>query len=153
MNDVELQILTNYFKYDSEGIALFIYQLLEKMSINNWSFSVVFCNDEYIMKLNDTYRHKNEPTDVLTFCEHDVSSEWVDGDEKKRFYAGDIVISVDTLKKNALYFHVEEKEEVKRLIIHGILHLSGLDHKSNNPDEEMLVYQEKLLTDLGEFEF
>jgi rRNA maturation RNase YbeY len=59
---------------------------------------------------------------------------------------GDIVISLETLKTNAAYFHVDEDEELRRLIIHGILHLAGFDHPTNNPEEPMLVLQEKILS-------
>jgi rRNA maturation RNase YbeY len=62
---------------------------------------------------------------------------------------GDIIISLHTLGENAEYFGVEEEEELKRLLIHGILHLSGMDHSDNSPEQEMLIYQEKILTRLS----
>jgi probable rRNA maturation factor len=58
---------------------------------------------------------------------------------------GDMVISLDTLKRNALSFSVEEEEELTRLLIHGLLHLLGEDHESNEVQEPMLVKQEQLL--------
>jgi len=62
--------------------------------------------------------------------------------------AGDIVISIDTLFRNADEFNVAVDEELKRLLIHGILHLSGMDHSDNSPEQEMLKLQESILTDL-----
>ena len=74
-----------------------------------------------------------------------MGESYVDEDGEARYVAGDIVISVDTLKKNANYFSVSENEELKRLIIHSILHLSGMDHSDNSKDQPMLVLQEDIL--------
>ena len=56
---------------------------------------------------------------------------------------------LDSLKSNAETFHVSVNEELKRLLIHGTLHLSGMDHSDNSPQQEMLQLQEKIL---GEYE-
>ncbi len=67
--------------------------------------------------------------------------------------AADIAISVDSLPKKSVYFEVSQNEELKRLIIHGILHLNGYDHgeehveKNVEPKCEMLVLQKKLMKD------
>ncbi|MFA5571407.1 MAG: rRNA maturation RNase YbeY, partial [Sphaerochaetaceae bacterium] len=58
---------------------------------------------------------------------------------------GDIIISVDELRQNAAYFNEEVDVELMRLVIHGILHLLGWDHTSNEATEEMLQKQEMLL--------
>jgi probable rRNA maturation factor len=65
-----------------------------------------------------------------------------------RFLPGDIVISLDTLRENARYFQIPEDEELRRLIIHGILHLDGMDHNSTSATEPMLVLQEEILSNL-----
>jgi len=59
--------------------------------------------------------------------------------------AGDIIISLDSVYENAKYFVVNKEEELKRVIIHGILHLKGYDHATNEKDEEMLIFQEEIL--------
>lgn len=61
---------------------------------------------------------------------------------------GDMVISLDSLKRNADYFSVSEDEELYRLLIHGVLHLLGEDHATNDPSEPMLQRQERLLIQL-----
>ncbi|MDY4609289.1 MAG: rRNA maturation RNase YbeY [Sphaerochaetaceae bacterium] len=61
---------------------------------------------------------------------------------------GDMVISLDSLKRNADYFSVSEDEELYRLLIHGVLHLLGEDHATNDPSEPMLQKQEGLLIQL-----
>ena len=70
------------------------------------------------------------------------------------FCAGDIIISVESLPKNAAYFEVDENSELKRLLVHGLLHLNGMDHgdehieKGVAPEGEMLVLQEQILEEL-----
>ena len=121
-----------------ETLALLV---LEKLGKTNWDISILLCDDETIRQLNAEYRNKNEPTDVLSFELGDTVEE----DGEKRFLAGDIVISLQTLYENAHYFNVEPDEEFRRLIIHGILHLSGMDHQTNDVSEPMLQFQELLL--------
>jgi probable rRNA maturation factor len=65
---------------------------------------------------------------------------------------GDIVISLESLAENSGYFHVSQDEELRRLLIHGILHLDGYDHDTNEGTEPMLQLQERLLAELaGEY--
>ena len=68
--------------------------------------------------------------------------------------AGDIAISLDTLSKNAAAFETDEDSELKRLIVHGLLHLNGYDHGKEHIEEgkapqcDMLVIQEQVLAKL-----
>ncbi|MDR2552612.1 MAG: rRNA maturation RNase YbeY [Treponema sp.] len=120
----------------------FVSSLLERLEKRNWDLSLCFCGDQYIRSLNSRYRNRDEATDVLSF----VLGE-TDGDF---FLPGDIVISLDTLETNAAFFGVSPDEELRRLLIHGILHLGGMDHPSSGEEEPMLILQEKLLRDLGD---
>jgi len=119
--------------------------------------SVSFVSDDTIQDLNRTYRDKDEPTDILSFVqEEDVEDfSWpevqvglIDGPPEEIRVLGDMVISLDALKRNALSFSVEPDEELFRLLIHGLLHLLGEDHSSNDADEPMLIKQEELLHQL-----
>ncbi len=121
----------------------FLCKVLEKLGKDKWDVSILFTGDAFIQKLNWEYRGKNEPTDVLSFAQVDNKEAFPS--KGGRFYAGDIVISMETLAKNADYFGITMNEELKRLLVHGILHLSGMDHENNNPDQPMLVLQEKIL--------
>lgn len=120
----------------------FLQAVLADLDHMNWDLSVVFCRDTFIHELNKTYRHIDGPTDVLSFEQAD---EYRDETGGIRFNAGDIVISLDSLHSNAETFNVPIDEELKRLLIHGILHLSGMDHSDNDPKQEMLQLQEKIL--------
>ena len=157
MNKIDLLFQETGIKYNYGDVENFCLHVIEELGIDNWEFSLVVSSDDYIKKLNNEYRKKDEATDILTFCNEDenwlpdtVNSE---SDNNGLIYAGDMIISYDSLKKNALLFNVDEKEEFKRLIIHGILHLAGFEHSTNEKDEEMLIKQEKILKESGDFIF
>jgi probable rRNA maturation factor len=118
-------------------VRAFAERILDMMNAENWTVTLVFCSDAFIQNLNKQYRQKDEPTDVLSFATGET--------RRGRFYAGDIIISVETLEKNARYFSVDKHEELRRLIVHGILHLSGMDHVTNDEHETMLILQEKIM--------
>jgi len=121
----------------------FVVRVLERLDIDNWELSILFCNDTFIADLNKKYREIDGPTDVLSFEQGD---EYIDDKDITWFNAGDIVISIESLVKNAEQFSVSLNNELKRLLVHGILHLDGMDHENNDPDQEMLEFQEHLLT-------
>ena len=118
-------------------------------------FSVTFVTDSEIQELNKEYREIDAPTDILTFRLDDtpsfpISFEDEDVDFLNNEEMGDIFISLDTMRRNAEEFGVREEEELSRLLLNGILHLRGLDHKTNDFEkEEMLKEQEDVLAKLS----
>lgn len=126
-----------------ERVEPFVRRVLETMNIERWELSVMFCSDAFIKQLNEQYRSIDNPTDVLSF---EQNSTYISDDGVEWFSAGDIVISIDTLFKNVEQFSVTPDEELKRLLIHGILHLAGHDHSDNSPEQEMLKLQESILS-------
>jgi len=129
----------------SDNARLFALKVLDEIKRDNWELSVLFCGDKTITDLNFQYRNKNEPTDILSFN----LGETIKEGEKTTYLPGDIVISLDTMKENAIYFQTPQDEELRRLLIHGILHLDGMDHKTLEKDEPMLALQENILNKLG----
>lgn len=121
----------------------FLRRVMERLSINNQEVSVVLCDNSFIRNLNRDYRGIDEPTDVLSF-EQDPHT----APESGASLVGDIVISTEMVRENAASFHVSEEEELKRLLIHGLLHLQGMNHRDNSPEEAMLKLQEKILSEL-----
>ena len=121
-----------------DSIKDYCKRVLKYLEITKWEISVVICDNQYIKDLNYRYRYKNEPTDVLSFNQDLVP---VDG----TIYAGDIVISLEAVKLNAITYSVPFNEELKRVVVHGILHLNGMDHQTNSEEEKMLQIQEDLL--------
>jgi probable rRNA maturation factor len=131
----------------NEALRAYALKVLAETGRDNWDLSVLLCGDETIRRLNAQYRNKDEATDVLSF---ELGAEEIDEDGGKRLLPGDIVISLDTLRKNARYFQTSEDEELRRLLIHGILHLGGLDHQTNDETEPRIILQEKILAALEE---
>ncbi|ULQ61230.1 rRNA maturation RNase YbeY [Brucepastera parasyntrophica] len=121
---------------------LFISKILDYLDIDNWEISILFCDDAFISSLNAKYRGIDSPTDVLSFEQGD---EYIDDNDITWFNAGDIAISLDTLRANSEHFSVDINEELKRLLVHGILHLDGMDHDDNSPEQDMLQFQEHIL--------
>ena len=128
----------------------FIQSVLDKLGLKNWELSVLFCNNRYIKSLNAQYRNKDEPTDVLSFPQEESSFPLGERSPEGHYMAGDIVISLEALEENARHFNVSEDEELRRLLVHAILHLSGEDHNGNGAEQPMLETQEKILSRLEE---
>lgn len=144
MNEVTLMYQNMEPKQWEDKFQDFVYSVLKDLEIDNWEFSLTLCDNNYIQDINRDFRNKDKPTDVITFVMSDEPFPMEDS-ESELYSAGDIIISLDTVKENSTYFNVDEEEELKRVVIHGILHLKGMDHKTNDVDEEMLMLQEKIL--------
>lgn len=132
-------------------LEAFILDALAYLGKDNWDISVVFCDDADIRALNQQFRDRDEPTDVLSFTLGERDGE--------RFLPGDIVVSFEMVEENAEYFHVPVEEELRRLLIHGILHLNGMDHSGHiakaperGETEPMLELQENMLRALASHE-
>lgn len=97
--------------------------------------SVVLVGEAKIRALNKKYRHKDKVTDVLSF------GDW--GDKE---FLGEIVICLPQIKRQAKQFGVTSREELIRMLAHGFLHLTGLDHeKSQAEEKKMFKKQEELV--------
>ena len=133
-----------------DKVQNFLLLAANQLGFDNEEVSVLFCNDEYIKELNSSYRNIDAPTDVLSF----ENDEEYEDEEGKWKCVGDIAISLDTLPVNAEYFNEDKNAELKRLLVHGLLHLNGMDHgeehieKGLAPVCEMLVLQENILEKL-----
>lgn len=89
----------------------------------------IFCDDEYLLNINQQYLNHDTYTDIITF-------DYTEG----KNIAGDIFISIDRVKENADKFEVEFFDELHRVISHGVLHLLGYSDKS---DEDVVLMRNK----------
>jgi len=96
---------------------------------------ISFVDDETIRELNNSYRNINRATDVLSFLQ--------DGPDFS--ILGDIVISVDTAKRHAVRYENTYEFEINKLLVHGILHLFGYDHKKKKETNVMREKEKQLL--------
>ena len=96
--------------------------------------SYLFCTDEKILEVNRQYLQHDFYTDIITFY-------YSEGDR----ISGDIFISLDTVLSNSIQYNTGFEEELYRVIIHGILHLCGLNDKSETEYQQMKEAEEKAL--------
>ncbi|SCW36526.1 probable rRNA maturation factor [Borreliella japonica] len=145
MSKSDLNLLIENIKFEHFSVFYdFILSVLNTLSISDFELSVILCDNAYIQKLNNKFRNKNEPTDVLSFNYNELSEDLVDGINYK--IQGDLIISFEYLKFSAQEFNVEIYEELQRVTIHGILHLMGYEHETNDFQKEgMLILQENIL--------
>ena len=94
----------------------------------------LFCDDAYILDVNRAYLNHDTYTDIITF-------DYVEGD----IVSGDILISVERVRENAMLFNSSFERELLRVIIHGVLHLLGQSDKSEEDAAEMRIKEESAL--------
>lgn len=114
--------------------------------------SISFVSDDEIQELNKVWRNKDMPTDILSFVQSDNIDEiefWPEMEEDNNVL-GDMIISISAIERNCENFNVTFDEELNRILIHGVLHLLGYDHKTNDSSEPMLLLQEKILSEIRE---
>lgn len=114
-----------------EGIK----KILEKENKQNLDINIIFVDNSNIKNINLEYRNKNYPTDVISFPLKD----------NKRLIGGDIFISLEKVKENALKYKQDFKNELKRILIHGVLHIIGYDHIIKEQKKKMFKKQENFI--------
>lgn len=114
------------FLYSSEDLlANWILKSALHESKNILSLNIIFCDDEYLLSMNQDYLNHDYYTDIITF---DYSAEEIEGE---------LYISIDRVKENATALEVSFKHELHRVIIHGVLHLCGYGDKSEEEEKIM----------------
>ena len=129
--------MSHKISFFSEGVS---FTLKQKNDIRDWIkktiltegkkpgyLSFIFCDDEYLLQINQQYLNHDTFTDIITF----------DNSEEEELIEGDIFISLDRIKENAVNFDTSEKDELHRVIIHGVLHLLGYKDKTKAAKEQM----------------
>ena len=114
-----------------------IKNLLNGEGFKGGEISLVFCSDEYLLKMNKRYLNHDYYTDIITF-------DYVDGS----LISGDLFISYDRLRENSRKENVTLESELYRVVFHGILHLIGYNDKSDAEKELMTKKENEYLGDL-----
>ena len=131
-------------RFFSDGIS---FQLENKRKLSQWlkqvaaeegkkigSLCFIFVSNEYLIEINKKYLQHDHDTDIITFDDstlHNIS--------------GDMYISIDTVKANAKYYHVDFRSELLRVMVHGALHLCGYQDKTTDGQQEMRAAEDKYL--------
>lgn len=99
------------------------------------NINIIFCSDNYILDVNMKYLQHDYFTDIITFdyCESDILS-------------GDLFISIDSVRENAVFYGTEFSEELNRVIVHGLLHLIGYDDHSDSEQKTMRAKEDYYLS-------
>ena len=139
MNLVEIRVINVEIPLWAKDLERFCLQILDFLDESGLNISLVLCDDDFIRDLNKRYRGIDKVTDVLSFPQE--SDHETDGMR----LAGDIIISVPMIAQNAQMVDIESDQELKRLAVHGILHLLGMDHDEDAFSGEMLDLQEDIL--------
>lgn len=132
----------NFFEEDVR------FRLKEKNKVKAWikaaiategyrlqELNYIFCSDQYLLQINQQYLDHDTYTDIITF----------DNSEKPGTIVGDIFISIDRIRENAVKFNSGEKNELHRVIIHGALHLLGYPDKKAESKKIMTMKEDHYL--------
>ena len=125
-NRVKQNVLTDV------EIKQLVRKILTQFKNLDKDLSIQFVSEKKIRELNKKYRNVDKVTDVLSFD--------LEGDD-----LGDIFICFSQIKKQAKIYQVAAKEELVRMITHGVLHLLGFDHQKKAAERKMFLAQEKIV--------
>ncbi len=132
------------YKKDYEAILTKALHLLNR-NINS-TLSVIFVTPEQIHEINREYRNVDRPTDVISFAlQDDMTNVFVEEEEEE---LGDIFINVDAIRSQAKSYGHSIRREACFLFCHGVLHLLGYDHMSEEEEKEMFHLQDVILDEM-----
>lgn len=114
-------VLDNEAQYED-----WINRIIASEGFEEGEINYIFCDDEYLHKINMEYLNHDTLTDIISF-------DYSEGN----FLHGDIFVSIERVKENASEFNVSFNEELKRVLSHGVLHYCG--YKDKSPKDEALM--------------
>ncbi|WP_296315357.1 rRNA maturation RNase YbeY [Winogradskyella sp. UBA3174] len=117
---------TDFELENSNDISKWISKAILEENRKEGEINYIFCTDDYLVKINQDFLNHDTLTDIISF-DYSIGKE----------LHGDIYISADRVKENAIDFKVVFKDEIARVIIHGILHYCG--YKDKNQEDEKLM--------------
>ncbi len=147
MNQIEILAELDKPPREVQYLETFILSILDVLAVDNWQMGLLITDDNGIREFNRRWRNIDKATDVLSFVQDD--GEVIPAMPGMPKEAGDIIISLETVAENARQWDNSYDEELRRTIIHGILHLDGMDHPGDDYKTGMLKLQEELLADTG----
>jgi len=117
------------------SVASWVEKVIQSHQCQAGDLTYLFCSDQHILQVNNQFLQHDYFTDIITF---DYSSN--------KLIAGDLVISLDTVKSNSELFNTSFQEELLRVIIHGVLHLIGFTDQTDDEKQEMRALENKALS-------
>lgn len=132
-------------KIDENDLVKVIEKVSELLGIENSIVSIVLVDNEYIHKINKEYRNVDRETDVISFAFMDDETNPESGITD----LGEIYISLEKAHSQSKEYGHPFKRELCFLLTHGLLHLLGYDHMTEEDEKEMFGLQEEVLNSLG----
>jgi rRNA maturation RNase YbeY len=126
----------HYKPAGEESLKEWILHSVEKEGGGISVLNIIFCKDDYLLELNQRFLERDTLTDVIAFDYHEEENE----------VSGDIFISIDRIRENAEIFGQSLDKEVKRVIIHGVLHLLGYDDRDPGSKLQMTAKEDYYLS-------
>ena len=135
---VELINRQKGYRVQTATILAFALRLKRRLRLGKKKFNICFVDDHTIRSLNRTYRAQDKPTDVLSFPWNEpgrpvmppaLPSDWPNAHTGAADFLGEVVISTPTARRNAAAEDHSVLDEIRWLILHGVLHLLGYDHE------------------------
>jgi rRNA maturation RNase YbeY len=117
---------TDFTLDNEDAIAAWLTNVITSENKKEGEINYIFCDDEYLHKINLEYLNHDTLTDIISF-------DYTMGNE----ISGDIFVSIERVKDNAKDFNVVFDEELKRVLVHGVLHYCG--YKDKGESEELLM--------------
>jgi len=145
LNQIVIISETNTWPLNHARLEYFIREILLRIGAINWEIGLVITDNSGIRKYNRQWRKLDAATDVLSFVQNEGDEVPVIPGMPKE--VGDIMISLEKIESNAREFGSSFEDELRRVIIHGILHLDGQNHPENDYSSGMLKMQEDLLVE------
>lgn len=127
------------FQLENEtDISKWISSVISSEKFKEGDINYVFCDDDYLLKLNIKFLNHNTLTDIISF-----------DDTIGKILQGDIFISVERVKENAENFNVSFQEELNRVMVHGILHYCGYKDKTKTDSKTIRSKENFYISQLG----
>lgn len=117
-----------------DEVSVWLSEVILQERMNLGEVSIIFCSDDYLLDINKKYLDHNYFTDVITF-------DYTEGD----IVSGDLFISIVRVKDNSEQLGVDFGLELRRIMVHGVLHLLGYVDKSDEERQNMTVLENKYL--------
>lgn len=145
MNEVEIIKKVDENIEELKEVEKFVQYVLEYQKLDNVMFNIIIVDNEEIHELNKSYRGIDRPTDVISFALEDDDTFI----KMNIRILGDIYISIDKARSQALEYGHSLLRELCFLTVHGILHLLGYDHMKEEDEKVMFELQERILDSYG----
>ena len=146
MGSIEVFVQVEEEIKELETVEKVLHSAIEKEKLENVTFNLIIVDNEYIHELNKNYRGIDRETDVITFALEDEDTLVMPDDQR---ILGDIYISIDRAKTQAVEYNHSLLRELSFLAVHGFYHLLGYDHMTEEDEKVMFKKQEEVLEEYG----